>query len=276
MHSRIAFRVLLLLLALNITVATRQQCTSKEECCSLCGDHSMRCVRGPCGTSFFTKTVFSISVPTGNLTFADIMNSFYGTVPYFVPLVLVIELIRRRTWTRVFAFLFIPIVAMINMILVKGLGHCSKCARPCGSCVASNGMPSGHASNAIGFCLWVVLETLIGVGRQWSIRRKAILVVVDLALFLPVPYSRVYLGDHTPLQVVIGSSTGTLFALIYFIVLRFVVGKRLQPPTPSRSLVNSKTRMCCFIENDYYVPKSMEFDLMEDVVALNSPSNNSV
>lgn len=183
--------------------------------------------------SVVTRIFFSISVPTDSVGFWDVVFSFYGMVPYLVPMAIALELIfHHRSWTRVFAFLFIPIFAIINsLILVMSLGECSECDRPCGSCVSSNGMPSGHATNAIGLCLWLILETLMGVGKQWMVMTKVALCAGFILLFVPVPYSRMYLGDHTELQVVIGTADGVVFGLVYFFVLRNVVGRRLSGVT---------------------------------------------
>ncbi|KAG7392769.1 hypothetical protein PHYPSEUDO_014256 [Phytophthora pseudosyringae] len=224
---------LALLAAASVATAKDAPCSSPEECCSLCGDDSERCARGPCSMSVVTRAFFSISAPAHSVGFWDVVFSFYGMVPYLVPIALALEFIfHRRSWTRLFAFLFIPIVAVINaVILVKSLGECSECERPCGSCVSSNGMPSGHATNAIGLCLWLVLETLLGVGKQWEAVTKVATCAGLVLLFVPVPYSRMYLGDHTGLQVGIGSADGVVLGLVYFLVLRYVVGRRLPAAT---------------------------------------------
>ncbi|GLE03287.1 hypothetical protein PINS_up012177 [Pythium insidiosum] len=150
-------------------------------------------------------------------------------VPYLVPIAIALEfLLHKRSWARLFSFFFIPIVAVINAgIFVPSLGNCSECPRPCGACVASKGMPSGHATNSIGLCLWLLLESIIGFGRRWPMSRKLLFNVGNILLFVPVPYSRVYLGDHTSLQVTIGSANGLVFGVIYFLVVRFVLAKRI-------------------------------------------------
>jgi membrane-associated phospholipid phosphatase len=222
-----------LLLLLTTVAAKDAPCNTPEECCSLCGEGSERCARGPCSMNMITRTFFSISAPMDSVGFWDVVFSFYGMVPYLVPIALALEFIlHRRSWTRLFAFLFIPIVAIINaVILVKSLGECADCERPCGSCVSSNGMPSGHATNAIGLCLWMILEVLLGIGKQWRVTAKLAACVGLVLLFVPVPYSRMYLGDHTALQVGIGSADGVVFGLVYFFVLRYVVGRRLPGAT---------------------------------------------
>ncbi|OWY94869.1 Phosphatidic acid phosphatase [Phytophthora megakarya] len=231
--SRSALLALVALISASIVTAKDAPCSSPEECCSLCGDDSERCARGPCSMNVLTRTFFSISAPTDDVGFWDVVFSFYGMVPYLVPMAIALEFIfHRRSWTRLFAFLFIPIFAIVNSgILVTSLGECSECDRPCGSCVSSNGMPSGHATNAIGLCLWLILETLLGVGKRWNVITKVAVIVGLVLLFVPVPYSRMYLGDHTELQVVIGSADGVVFGLVYFFVLRYMVGRKLPGAT---------------------------------------------
>ncbi|CAH0474560.1 unnamed protein product [Peronospora belbahrii] len=245
--------MLVTFVAMTTTVTAKEApCSSPDECCLLCGDDSERCARGPCSMNVLTRVVFSISMPTNDVGFWDVIFSFYGIVPYLVPLIIALDFIfHRRSWTRVFAFLFIPIFAIINsFVLVLSLGECSECDRPCGCCVSTNGMPSGHATNAIGLCLWLILETLLGVGKQWRLTTKVAICVCLVVLFVPVPYSRMYLGDHTELQVIIGSANGIVFGLIYFFVLRYVVRRRLPGAT-------ERMKQGCFqhlkIFNDFYI-----------------------
>uniref|UniRef100_A0AAV1TQY1 Phosphatidic acid phosphatase type 2/haloperoxidase domain-containing protein n=1 Tax=Peronospora matthiolae TaxID=2874970 RepID=A0AAV1TQY1_9STRA len=199
------------------------------------------------------RTVFSTSVPISSaIGFWDIVFTFYSLVPYLVPMAIALEMIvHRRTWTRVFAVCFIPMVTIINaVVLVTSLGDCNACKRPCGSCVSSNGLPSGHATNAIGFSLWIVLEALVGGGKQWTTRTKVTRCGAALVLFLPVPYSRMYVGDHTELQVVIGSADGIVFGLLYFLLLRYVVAKRL--PRVTERMKQGRWRFLNMV-NDFYV-----------------------
>lgn len=148
----------------------------------------------------------------------------YGT--YLVLIAIIIEaLVRSRRYTRVFAILLPIILTVLNtVILVKILGDCDECPRPAGSCLVSNGLPSGHATNAIGLWTWVVLETIVGVGEQlrhWSARQKAVAVFFTTLVLTPVPYSRYYLGDHTALQVAVGSADGLVLGVAYFFFIRW-------------------------------------------------------
>jgi len=254
-NARLQTSILLAILLSATTVlaaaaADEVQCSSFEECCGACGADSYRCARGPCSTSFITKKAFSISVPTQDVGFWDVVLVFYGMVPYLVPLALALVIIFvKRTWTLILSFLLIPIVAVINQgIIVPSLGDCSECARPCGACVVSNGMPSGHAASSIAFCLWFLLETLLGIGKHWSLRKKILVILADLLLFVPDPYSRVYIGDHTPLQVTVVSAIGIVFAVIYFVVVRYVLGKKLD----RASQWLAQGRCPVHVVNDFY------------------------
>lgn len=50
---------------------------------------------------------------------------------------------------------------------------------------------------------------------------------MNVLLFAPVPYSHVYLGDHTLVQVLIKSVNGAECGLVYFLIMRVVVATRL-------------------------------------------------
>ncbi|TDH73885.1 uncharacterized protein CCR75_002950 [Bremia lactucae] len=252
--STIAALLTLLICLTSVAAAENGSCSSHEGCCLLCGDELERCLRGPCSMHWITRSFFSISAPVIDVGFWDVAFSFYGTVPYLVPVAILLDFIFYcRSWTRLFAFLFIPIVALINSgILVTILGDCSDCPRPCGSCVSSNGMPSGHATNAIGLFMWILLESLLGVGYQWKMVKKVAVCVGITLLLIPVPYSRIYLGDHTRLQVVIGCINGVLFGLFYFFVLRYGIGRRLSVATKR---INEGRFHFLHMVNDFYVDR---------------------
>ncbi len=50
---------------------------------------------------------------------------------------------------------------------------------------------------------------------------KALIIIAALVLFVPVPYSRVYLLYHTPLQATIGSLIGLTLAIGWFVLLQY-------------------------------------------------------
>lgn len=250
--------LLLLLLALtaapllaSASSATAVHCASPDECCDLCGDDSYRCARGPCSTNAITKGFFFISMPQHITSGWDVVFIAYGMVPSLVPVLLALELLLvKRSWLRVFAFLFIPIIAAINTaVLVKAFGECAECARPCGTCLGSKGFPSGHSANSVGMFLWLLLETLLGVGANWPRHQQARLTLASFFVFAPVPYSRVYLGDHTLLQIAIGGLNGAVFAVLFFVTARSLVGPKLD--AASHWLAHLPF-FPIIVENDFY------------------------
>ncbi|KAF4136161.1 PAP2 superfamily [Phytophthora infestans] len=160
------------------------RCTSFEQCCEMWGEDSKRCERGPCTGTWIMRKFFSLSMPLDSITIWDVICTVYSMI----------------------------------------LGDCDESPRPAGSCLVSNGLPSGHATNAIGLWTWVVLETIVGVGEQlrhWSARQKAVAVFFTTLVLTPVPYSRYYLGDHTALQVAVGSADGLVLGVAYFFFIRW-------------------------------------------------------
>ncbi|GMF12108.1 unnamed protein product [Phytophthora lilii] len=165
-------------------------------------------------------------MPLYSVTFWEVVCTVYSMVPYLVLITIIVEaLLRSRRYTRVFAILLPIILTVLNtVILVKLLGDCDECPRPAGSCLVSNGLPSGHATNAIGLWIWIVLEAIVGVGqrvRHWSVGRKAVVVFFATLVMVPVPYSRYFLGDHTALQVAVGSADGLVLGVTYFFFIRW-------------------------------------------------------
>ncbi|KAE8993140.1 hypothetical protein PR003_g20958 [Phytophthora rubi] len=202
------------------------RCTTFAQCCEMWGDDSKRCERGPCTSTWIMRKFFSLSMPLHSVTFWEVVCTVYSMVPYLVLIAIIVEaLLRSRCYTRVFAILLPILLTVLNtVILVKILGDCDDCPRPRGSCLVSNGLPSGHATNAIGLWIWIVLETIVGVGervRRWSVGRKAVAVFFATLVLVPVPYSRYFLGDHTALQVAVGSADGLVLGVVYFFFIRW-------------------------------------------------------
>lgn len=203
------------------------RCTTTEQCCAVYGADSQRCLRGPCSENAVMKKFFSLSMPTEDVSFWDVVTTIYSMVPYLAVIVVLVEaVLRSRTYSRVFFVVLMILQTLITSgIMVPLIGHdCAGCSRPRGTCLKSmNGMPSGHATNSIGLFTWVTLETLVGAGRahRWPAIKRAVVLLVAVFVFVPVPYSRYYLGDHTEWQLVVGCLDGVALATMYFLLLRW-------------------------------------------------------
>jgi membrane-associated phospholipid phosphatase len=252
------------------------RCTSFEQCCEMWGEDSKRCERGPCTSTWIMRKFFSLSMPLDSVTFWEVVCTVYSMVPYLVLIAIIVEaLLRSRRYTRVFAILLPIILTVLNtVILVKVLGDCDECPRPAGSCLVSNGLPSGHATNAIGLWIWIVLEALVGVGervRRWSPRRKAVVVFFATLVLTPVPYSRYFLGDHTALQVAVGAADGLVLGVAYFFFVRWEGMHRAID-----ALARVVARYIKFeIKNDFYVTDRQLPELSGDDATFADDSSES-
>lgn len=79
-------------------------------------------------------------------------------------------------------------------------------------CGGRYGFASGHSSNsfAIATFLWLFLRFMLPYSK-WL-----------FAWAFLIAYSRIYLGVHYPLDIIVGALVGTTFALIFFGIYRFL------------------------------------------------------
>lgn len=89
-----------------------------------------------------------------------------------------------------------------------------------------------------GCCGWTIREWILADFRNWTLMPLGNANSLDRidfvgtmllwgVLLLPVPFSRVVLHDHTPLQVATGSAIGFLEALVFFACIRHYFQERL-------------------------------------------------
>eukprot|EP00812_Abedinium_dasypus_P014859 NODE_8422_length_384_cov_188.319149.p3 GENE.NODE_8422_length_384_cov_188.319149~~NODE_8422_length_384_cov_188.319149.p3 ORF type:complete len:106 (+),score=28.64 NODE_8422_length_384_cov_188.319149:3-320(+) len=76
----------------------------------------------------------------------------------------------------------------------------------------SLGLPSGHSSFDATIVAWIALEWLWAGTVGW------LFAVVVLALMSPVPWARVYVQDHTTMQVLVGGLSGALTGVCLFVI----------------------------------------------------------
>merc|ERR1719272_1649704 len=114
-------------------------------------------------------------------------------------------LIRYRGSREAITLLFFPCVLAVVMVVLKTI---IAQKRPEGSCLTSCGMPSGHSMSSIGLLTFLVCE-LVTRSSMDGVPREQLLVVLAI-IFLPVPWSRVQLHDHSVAQVIAGSMVGLI------------------------------------------------------------------
>lgn len=130
---------------------------------------------------------------------------FYSLLPYvFVAGLMVAALVRKRA-----SPLLAPLVLMV-LLNEFGLKHVIMQPRPDGSCDDSFGMPSGHSMVSIGTFVWYASKGAMHIARTGYHHRFGISLAMHGGLWLPVPYSRIYLRYHTVEQVLVGGLIGLL------------------------------------------------------------------
>lgn len=166
-------------------------------------------------------------MPAQHIGFWDVVAGFYGMIPHLVGICALLHLLvfhrQIRKWVlRVLVILLMLFNSTVHVLIAKSIGACESCDRPCGSLVHGFGMPSGHALSSISLCCWMLLEIWFGLAitAKWSLRKQLWISLLVLLVFAPEPYTRVYLGDHTPLQVKVASLIGAMLGVVYFLLLR--------------------------------------------------------
>ncbi len=164
----------------------------------------------------------------------------WSLVPYALVLVMVAWVLYAANTTSLACLALILVSTAVNEGVIK---HIFKQPRPTGSCLyfMSCGMPSGHAQSSIGMLVYLLLETWVDRPRTPTWHKVSVSSGFIL-LLAPVPYSRAYLHDHWPQQVVAGAVEGTFFAVAFFAFMYFFARQRLEgwmSGTAGRVLTNT-------------------------------------
>ena len=190
------------------------------------------CVRSSCGYKLAEYIDISVAgapdpwaTPTPTDAMAAAMIS-WSLVPYALVVVMVVWVLYAANTTSLACLGLILVSTVVNEGVVK---HIVKQDRPTGSCLyfQSWGMPSGHAQSSIGMLVYLMLETWVDRSRTptWN---KVLASIAFILLLAPVPYSRTYLHDHFPQQVIAGAVEGALCAVGFFAFMYFFVRQRLE------------------------------------------------
>lgn len=170
-----------------------------------------------------------------------LLLSVVTLLPIFIPAQLVALLLVRRDWETLVFFVGI----IVNVAFNGALKHAIREPRPSSACSAGIdssfeagsheefGMPSNHAQ-FMGFV--AMFSTLYLVARVKASTLE--LTIIALASWIAAglcSYSRVYLGYHTLIQVVVGTGMGALVGAAWFALYVY----QLEPL--GRQLVNTNS-----------------------------------
>ena len=145
----------------------------------------------------------------------DYVSVIYGFVPaVFACVCLVGSLIYRNSSLLKFT-LYIAFNTAICEFLKRVFRGIIDSSRPMLSACKSSGMPSGHSSLSIG---WITL-LLLDLNVQNKLLVNTRLFGVACILLAPVPLSRLWLGDHDTVQVLVGAMLGYFLGTLWFYVV---------------------------------------------------------
>jgi len=156
-------------------------------------------------------------------SFVTLLMAFYSYIPMLLFLSLIAWLIISKTTRPLLGIVGYIVAVILNEAILKNI---FRQARPAGTCALSYGMPSGHSAISFMFLTWVILECVMCIFR-WDLNRKVAYSSLALILFVPVPYSRIYLLYHTVAQVGVGMSIGFIMGVCYFVLLRVYLMNKL-------------------------------------------------
>jgi len=176
---------------------------------------------------------------------------FYSAVPWILALMLAAAFLITRRCSLGLYVLYGSVCVIVNEAIVK---QAVKEARPYGSCLTTKGMPSSHSLLSIGYTLLVGLEMVFHQNLLHPALRVMIWFVVAV-LLVPVPASRVKLKDHSELQVGVGSAMGFALAILYFLLVHFLLARVIQKWVKTNPWAEKLG-----VTFDYGWPKEMDLD----------------
>ncbi|KAF4685786.1 hypothetical protein FOZ60_006101 [Perkinsus olseni] len=162
--------------------------------------------------------------------FADYVAAFYSSVLFaFVIFAACATLLKRSKLWFEFMILFFSSWAVQN--IAKRLAEAE---RPRGSCHITCGMPSGHALMSMAIMTVLLLHCggreIGALALRWrtldvhsttifrEVRVALGNVLIIVLIFLPVPWSRVQLNDHSTSQIILGCGIGGMLGVCWYVL----------------------------------------------------------
>eukprot|EP00441_Pelagodinium_beii_P038363 CAMPEP_0197628464 /NCGR_PEP_ID=MMETSP1338-20131121/6767_1 /TAXON_ID=43686 ORGANISM="Pelagodinium beii, Strain RCC1491" /NCGR_SAMPLE_ID=MMETSP1338 /ASSEMBLY_ACC=CAM_ASM_000754 /LENGTH=310 /DNA_ID=CAMNT_0043199445 /DNA_START=45 /DNA_END=977 /DNA_ORIENTATION=+ len=163
----------------------------------------------------------------------NILALIYGYLPFAVPITFFFYFVFTRSFMAFYSLVLSLVVTILNEVVLKPI---LKQPRPDRSAnrkynektkkwEMKPGMPSGHVMNASTTLVWCLLEVTLrgpGFGADDSPLMTWELILLILLTMAPVPWARIYNGDHSLNQCIVGGSLGVVFGIAaYFIRVSF-------------------------------------------------------
>ncbi|CAA9986214.1 PAP2-like protein, putative [Plasmodium knowlesi strain H] len=141
----------------------------------------------------------------------SVVATVYGYIPYAFMLATLLGFLLTSNNMLLYFVFIIPTQLTINDIILKNI---LKMSRPIHSALQSYGMPSGHSSFSFSLLTFLILHLLEAKKDKWTIMAC----ILAIILLLPIPWSRVYIQDHTLYQVIFGSLLGFIIGVVFYMI----------------------------------------------------------
>jgi len=155
-------------------------------------------------------------------TFLEILFELVWLLGSLLPPIIYASLLlltlMKRTSRITFVLVNLAIIQILNELILKRLVAES---RPHGACASSYGLPSGHSAFASAFVTWLILEWVMFHEKVPFKTGRFHVALRTFAIFLSpiIPISRWFLNYHTLKQILLGTLTGFLCAIIHFTII---------------------------------------------------------
>lgn len=187
-----------------------------------------------CVLQIFTKHDLFVMINHHRSTVADYVFSFFTEVGSgYILIPMLFYFLYKKNYRIIIS---LALVLIINSLLISWLKHYFYESRPLlayGRSVVETApwtklyekysFPSGHTSLAFAIATYISL-----------VFKKNNIKIICFASACMIGYSRVYLGEHFPIDVCCGSILGLSIASIYYIVVNNYLSKRFRKaPKPA-------------------------------------------
>ncbi|EUD66592.1 hypothetical protein C922_02913 [Plasmodium inui San Antonio 1] len=141
----------------------------------------------------------------------SVVATVYGYVPYILAFLMFLGLLLTFNKILLYLAFIIPIQFTLNDLVLKKL---LKMNRPIHSALQSYGMPSGHSSFSFTLLTFILLHLRESKKDKWTTMSY----ILSIIVLLPIPWSRVYIEDHTLYQAFFGCILGVFIGVVSYMI----------------------------------------------------------
>ncbi|CAJ0632336.1 8116_t:CDS:2 [Entrophospora sp. SA101] len=167
--------------------------------------------------------------------------------PLAIMVAYVTIIVSRREVAGINIFIGQSICELFNAILKRWLRE----KRPTDKLGTGYGMPSSHAQFIAFFAIFAILY-LYNRNNKWKFPIACFLIIFSIL----VSYSRIYLNYHTTKQVLFGNLFGSIFALVWYIIIELLI----RPLGFYKYLINTDLARSFYLRDSALVPDVLRFE----------------